>query len=311
MLVAAFAAGFTSCDNKGSNDDENTTHAQVFTLGQQSYHVDNAITIENIQYQGSDEFDAIVLSQGELIGESGGDGQGIVILFKNTNGIPAGSFSLSSEDDYYPKYAFAHLTVDDIVNFDWDNLMTQSDAYLGFNGLLTIEFNDEKFVITTDGIEVNKYDVDENGNPVVVETTTSSVDCEKTMSRYILATVQEGMLTYDDGSAPIVTAGRMAYELPAIFGGKQNLTCFISEEGDMISFVYSGDVVPTGTNDHPILMFLEGMDIENPYILSTGVLDVEALENGYYLVNIHDANINGKTYTLHYQGTLPYFDFPF
>ena len=56
------------------------------------------------------------------------------------------------------------------------------------------------------------------------------------------------------------------------------------------------------------------MNIESPDIAQTGTLNIElASENGedYYIVDINDATFNGVTYTMHYKGTLPFFDFPF
>ncbi|MBQ2499201.1 MAG: hypothetical protein II523_04215, partial [Bacteroidales bacterium] len=58
MLAAALAFGFTSCDKTTTTSD---THSQTFTLGETSYPVDNVVTIENIQSDGSDVYNAILL----------------------------------------------------------------------------------------------------------------------------------------------------------------------------------------------------------------------------------------------------------
>ena len=312
ILVAGLAAVFTSCDNANGNG-ESSSHA-TFTLGETTYDVENAITIENIQYQTEDTFNAIVLSEGEMIGDDGGEGRGVVIIFKDN--FVAGTHNISPNDDVYPKYLVTNLQVDDIVNFDEQELLQQQDVYLASTGSFTLQMDGNKFTITTDGIEVDKYGLDENNNPIVVETTTSSIDFEGKMSRYVLATVLEGTLSSGDETAPIVTAGRMSTQLPIL--GTQNLTSFISENGEMLAFVYSGDEVPTGEIGQPWLMLINEMNIDDPTLAHTGHLSVNIVEEDgetYYVVDITDAcfTINDVTthYNMHYKGTLPFFDFPF
>lgn len=299
MLVAALAAGFTSCTK---DNNESTTHTQTFTLGETSYSIDNAISILNIQYQGSQVYSTLILSQGQMIGETGGEGKGVVIIFEGD--IAAGTYRLSDNEATYPKYFLAEVAVDDVVNFDVEDFGDDEDAYMAFRGSLIIEKDENgKYVITTDGVEVINYEA---------SILSSSVDYEGTPKQFVMATVLEGSLNDGNETAEIVTAGRMTTTLPLL--GMQNLTSFISLNGNMLSFVYSGNTIPTGTQERPYLMLLNEMNIESPDIAQTGTLNIELVnEEGedYYIVDITDATFNGVTYTMHYKGTLPFFDFPF
>lgn len=304
MLVAAVAAGFTSCkkDSEANNDDQTTTHAQTFTLGETTYHVDNAIAIKNIQYHDGDQYNAIILSQGNLIGEEGVEGQGIVIVFKGA--IQAGTYSLVSSVDAYPKYIFTYLSVLDVVNFDWHELLDDERAYEASSGALNLEISGKKYTITTDNVVVRKS-ADPN------DTDDSSVDCEKTVSEYVLATMDKDescTVTCDEQEVEIVTAGRMEYKFPLM--GKKNVACFITADGDLIGFQYQGATLPVGQLANPTFVYLEGMDINHPYGSVQGGVNI-ASEGDVYTVDITDAVINNKTYNMHYKGTLPFFDFPF
>ena len=300
MLVAGLAAGFTSCNQKNESD----THSQTFTLGETSYHVDNAITIQNIQYQGSDVYNTIVLSQGQLIGETGGEGQGVVILFKGD--IAAGTYALSADDNAYPKYFVAEVSIEDIVNFDIENYEDNENSYMAFTGSITIDDANGKYVITTDGIEVNQYEFDENGNPVIVETATSSVDFEGTTIDFVLATVVEGDLNGEE----IVTAGTTNITLMFV---DFNVACFITEEGNFIGFESTesfANGLPVGeftNSDYPIIM-VQAMDIQTVKTASEGTINIARDENNYYTIDI-TAVIDGTEYTMHYVGTMPQFDF--
>ena len=302
MLVAAFAMGFTSCSKDGSNnnDDQTTTHAQKFTLGETNYHVDNSTTIENIQYHGGDTYNAIVLSNGQIIGETGGEGHGIIILF-NTD-ITAGTYEMSNNLTAFPKYLFANLTVEDIVNFNYDDLMAQDDVYQAVGGAFTLSMSGKKYTITTDNIEVVKVSDPEDNRD-------SSIDYEGTVSHYVLATVEEGNLNNGEEDAEIVTAGRMTYNLPIV--GKKNIACFITASGDMIGFYYQGNEIPVGTQTNPTLIFVENMDIKNGMTTGLqGTINVEVADD-VYTIDIIDSPIGHTMYNMHYVGTLPFVDFPF
>ena len=298
MLMAALVFGFTSCEKKASESD---THSQTFTLGETTYDIDNVITIENIKYEGSDVYNAIVLSQGQMIGNTGGEGRGVTILFKGN--ITAGTYNLTGNDSNYPKYVFANLTVEDIVNFDIDDILDDEDAYYAIGGSFTLEIDGDTYTITTDGIEVEYAE-----DPAIVET--SSVDYEGSVERYVLADVVEG----DLNGVNIVTAGTTKYNIMFI---ETQIVAFITEEGDMLGVTSTSPFtngIPTGeftNSDYPIIL-IEGMNINAPKFASSGNI-VISKEGDYYTVDITNMEFTGltDTYTMHYVGTMPYFDFPF
>lgn len=289
MLVAAVAAGFTSCKKEASTS---TTHTQTFTLGETSYDIDNAVTIENIQYDGSDIYSAIVMYKGEIVGD-GGDAQGVIVVFKGD--IPSGTFSLSTEENHFPKYFFGDLEVTDIVNFNMYTLMDQDEAYWATSGSITVEATgDKKYVVTTENIMVEKI-------KDVTVTATSSIDYEGSVLSYVLATVTEGNLN----EANIVTAGDTKFKVMMI---EQKVVCFITEAGDLIGFTYTGSDIPTGTSNATVL-YVNAMDISDLKAAGTSVTVDK--DGDVYTVDIPSVTIDGNEYTLHYVGTLPYFDFPF
>ena len=294
MLFAALAFGFTSCDKTTSESD---THSQTFTLGETSYDINNAITIENIQYDGSQIYNAIVLSNGQIVG-NGGNGQGIVIVFRGD--ILAGTYTMSYDplnpEVSFPKYFFAELDVEDIVNFNINDLMEQDGVYVAESGSFTLEVNDNIYTLTTDGIEVtNVKDL------AIVET--SSVDYEGSMLRYTLATVDEGNINGDN----IVTAGATKFTYLMM---EMKVVCFITETGNMLGYVYQGNTIPTGTFNNASLIYVNGMNINGGLQAGQGTINIE--KNGdVYTVDITDATIGGENYAMHYVGTLPFFEFPF
>ena len=302
MLVAAVTAGFMSCD-KNTTDSDN--HSQTFTLGETEFSIDNAISILNIQYQGSDVYNTIILSHGNMIGETGGEGQGVVIIFKGD--ITTGTYAMSDEEEAYPKYFIGQVGVEDIVNFDIENYENNEDAYMAITGAFTLEDVDGKYVITTDGIEVVNY----KDNTLE----TSSVDFEGATDDFVLATVIEGTLNHEGTAEPIVTAGTTHINIELLFLQiNYDLACFITEEGNFIGFSTEGSFsegLPVGVftkDDYPIL-FVDAMDISTVKEASEGTISVT--KNGeWYTVNIN-AVIDDVAYTLHYYGTVPYFDFPF
>jgi hypothetical protein len=300
MLVAALALGFTSCDKKTT---ESETHSQTFTLGGTSYPVDNVVTIENIQYNGSDVYNAIVLYTGKLIGDTGGECKGVTIIFKGN--INAGTYNLSTDDNYYPKYVFADVSINNIINFNIFELLDNDNAYLATSGSFTLENTGDGYTVTTSGIEVeNTWD------PSIVET--SSVDYEGASTTYRLATVQEGTLNDGDTDANVVTAGTTKYTLMIV---ETNVAGFITDSGDMIGFTSVtqsfADGVPVGqyTNSTFPIIQVNITDIEHPKFATSGSISV-AKDGDVYTIDITDAAINGKTYNMHYVGTLPYFNLP-
>ena len=302
MLIAGLATCFTSCDNN-QNNNESTDHTQTFTLGEESYHVDNAISILNIQYHGSDVYNTIILSQGSLIGNSGVDGQGVIIIFKGD--IETGTYELSADEETYPKYFVNEIDIEDIVEFNIENYEQNEEAYMATTGSMTIELVDGKYIITTDGIEVVNYKDN--------TTETSSVDFEGTTQDFTLATVEEESVLNE---SPVVTAGitHITYE-PII---DSDFLVFFNEAGEMFGLIsynsWHGNI-PEGQitvdNAHPLLHlnlneieeFNASVIIEN--LTTEGTINI-AKDGEMYIVDIQSGENN-----LHYKGTLPQFDFFF
>lgn len=297
MLIAALAFSFTSC-KKTASDSE--THSQTFTLNDTSYDINNAITIENIKSEG-DVYNALVFSQGQMTSNNSGETKGVVIVFKGA--INAGTYNLTGNDNDYPKYIFADITVEDIVNFDLNNL-DNAESYFAINGAFTLEINDDTYTITTDGIEV------ENAKDPNVFWA-SSVDYEGNLARFTLADVEAG--SYLNG-VNIVTAGTTKFTVLFV---ETQIVAFITEEGDMLGFTSTSPFangIPTGeftNSDYPIIL-IEGMNINAPKFASSGNI-VISKDGDLYTIDITDVNFSGvsNTYTMHYVGTMPYFDFPF
>lgn len=298
MLVAAFAMSFVSCEKKTT---ESETHSQTFTLGETSYSIDNAITIENIQYNGSQNYNAIVLSQSQMTGENGGKGEGVVIVFQGA--ITAGTYN-PTFDPYnptvsFPKYFVAELEVEDIVNFSINNLMSQEDVYVASAGSFTLEMDGDIFTITTDGIEVEKI-----SDPAIIET--SSVDYEGDVDRYILATVEEGNFN----GTNIVTAGTTKYKIAIV---QTDIVAFITENADMIALV-SANGIPEGTftySDYPVV-YIPTMNTANAKNATGGEITISK-DGEIYTIDMTGLVFDGMagTSALHYVGTMPYFEFPF
>ena len=302
MLVASLVFSFTGCKKTASESD---THSQTFTLGETTYDINNVITIENIHYNGSQIYNAIVLSEGQMIGNNGGQGQGVVIIFRGD--ITPGTYNLAYDPAHptanYPMYLFAELEVENIVNFSIDELMAQDNVYVADAGAFTLEVDDDWFTITTDNIDVEK--VKDSG---II--TTSSVDYEGDVARYVLAEVEEGNIN----GTNIVTAGITSYNLMFI---QTYIASFIAENGDMIGFTSTSSFaggLPVGTfstSDYPII-YVQGMNINSPKLASKGNITV-AKEGNIYTIDMTNMEFQGidGVYTLHYVGTMPYFEFPF
>lgn len=302
MLVAAFAMSFVSCEKKTT---ESETHSQTFTLGETSYSIDNAVTIENIKYNGSQTYNAIVLSQGQMIGNNGGEGKGVVIVFQGA--ITAGTYNPTynplNPTVSFPKYIVAELEVEDIVNFSVEDLLNQDDVYVASSGSFTLEMDQNQFTITTDGIEVEKVK-----DPAVIET--SSVDYEGGVARYTLAEVEEGNIN----GTNIVTAGVTKYK---VFMMDMYIAAFIAENTDMIGFISQASMangIPAGTysyQNYPII-YVNGMNIKEPKSATEGTITV-ARDGDIYTIDMTGMQFTGVDgiFNLHYVGTMPYFDFPF
>ena len=297
MMVAAIAACFTSCKKDANN--ESTTHSQTFTLGETSYEIDNAFLIENIQHHGEQVYNAIVVSKGQFVGDSGTTNQGAFVIFEGD--ITAGTYSLSGNEDSYPKYGFADISITDIINFNIHDL-DDDNAYFATSGSVTIEINDNTYTVTTSNIEVENTQ-----DPTIVET--SSIDYEGTPKHYLLATVEEGSNLND---VEIATAGSTKLEI--LFTETQ-VVAFISINGSMLGFMSSTpftDGIPTGeftNSDYPIIL-IEAMNIQSLKAASSGNINITK-DGDVYTIDITEAVINNQTYNMHYVGTMPCFEFPF
>ena len=270
-------------------------HAQAITLGASMYNIDHVTTIENIQQDGSQVYNAIVISNGNMTGNQYETAKGVILLFRG--GIYSGTFSLSSNYNSYPKYFYVNdIGIDDMVNFDITNLFEQNNTYMAKSGSITIAFNGKNFTIETANIKVEKVD-----NPSFV--TTSSIDYAGECTRFILSTVEEGYI--NDKS--IVTAGTTQFVSMFI---EHKTLCFITETGDMIGMIYQGNTIPTGTLDAATLLYAGNMNVNSSTPINHGSITIEEYGD-FYIVNMPEIYIGGHYYTLHYIGTLPYFDYPF
>ena len=300
MLIAGLATCFTSCDGN-QNNNESTDHTQTFTLGEESYHVDNAISILNIQYQGSDVYNTIILSEGSLIGD-GAEGQGVTIIFNGD--IETGTYEFSADENVYPKYFVGAVDVENIIEFNIEDYEDNEDAYMATTGTMTIEIVEGKYIITTDGIEVINYKDN--------TTETSSVDFEGTTQDFRLATVEQESVLND---SPVVTAG-LTHISYAVFNSE--FLVFFNEAGEMfglISFTSWNGNIPEGqitVNNNQPLLYLNLNEIDDidasvliDNLTTTGTVNI-AKEGDMYIVDIQSGENN-----LHYKGTLPQFDFFF
>ena len=163
-FIAVTTGRFSSCEKTVS---ESETHSQTFTLGETTYDINNAYTVENINDSLGNIYNAVVLGQGQLIGTNGGESRAVILVFNDD--IESGTYTMSNNPSNYPKYYFIEMEVEDIVNFSLDDLMNQEDFYVANSGSFTLEKDGDVFTITTDGIEVEKIN-----DASVVET--SSVD---------------------------------------------------------------------------------------------------------------------------------------
>ena len=301
MLVAAVATSFVSC-RKTTNDSD--THTQKFTLGTTSFDINNALTIESIQDSGL-IYNAIVLSQGEYVGVLGSKAKGAIIVFRGdfTPGTHNIVFDPQQPLAHFPMYLIAEHEVDNIINFSLDSLMNQSDVYVADNGSFTLEMNQDQFTVTTTNIEVKNV-------KDLTQVSTSSVDFEGNVLRYVLSTVEEG----DFDGTNLVTAGRTKLE---IFSTPYSVAAFITANGDLIGFISETSFdngIPEGTyssNDNSII-YVQGMSLKTLKFATSG--EASITRNGdTYTVDMTGLAIDGisGTPTMHYVGTMPNFDFPF
>jgi hypothetical protein len=193
--------------------------------------------------------------------------------------------------------------LDNIINFSLENLLNQADVYVADNGSFTLEMNQDQFTVTTTNIEVKKVND-------LTQVTTSSVDYEGNMLRYVLSTVEEG----DFNGTNLVTAGRTKFD---IFSTPYDIAAFITANGDLIGFISATSFdngIPEGTysSDDNSIIYLQGMSLQTLKFASSGEATV-ARNGDTYTIDMTGLAIDGisGTPTMHYVGNMPNFDFPF
>lgn len=181
-LAAVVAISFVSC-RKTTNDSE--THTQEFTFGTTSFDINNAITIENIQYNNQ-TYNAIVMSQNEMAGFYGGNGKGVFLIFKGN--FESGTYNLLFNPQnplgHFPMYLVAEYGIDDLVNISLDTLLSKADVYAADNGSFTLTMDKSLFTITTTDVEIKNVK-----DPT--QATTSSVDFKDKMMRFVVAPMND------------------------------------------------------------------------------------------------------------------------
>jgi len=301
MLVAAVATSFMGCKKTTTDSD---THAQKFTLGTTEFDINNAIAIERIQDSGL-IYNAIVLAQGEYVGSLGSRVKGAVIVFRGD--FTPGTYNLVFDPEqplaHFPMYIIAEHEQENIINFSLQNLMNQADVYVADNGSFTLAMYQDQFTVTATDIQVKKVQD-------LTQTTTSSVDYEGDMLRYVLSTVEEG----DFNGTNLVTAGRTKLN---IFSTPYHVAAFITANGDLIGFISAtsfDDGIPEGTysSDDNSIIYVQGMSLQTLKFASSGEATV-ARNGDTYTIDMTGLAIDGLsgTPTMHYVGTMPNFDFPF
>lgn len=294
MFIAVTTGRFSGCEKNVSESD---THRQTFTLGETSYAIDNAYTVENINDSLGNIYNAVVLGQGQIIGNAG-EGKAVILVFKGD--IQSGTYTMSYNPSNYPKYYFIEMEVEDLVNFSLDDLMNQEDFYVANSGSFTLEKDGDVFTITTDGIEVEKIK-----DASVVET--SSVDLESDVLSYVLPTIEEGNV---DG-VNIITSGIFKMKMLMV---DTYIVAFLTEYGDIIGLISQ---VPL-TNGIPEdaysyiqyqIVYIPAMNIDAPDFASWGEIRVTR-DNNIYCIDMKDLVFSNKTISrLHYVGEMVHFDF--
>lgn len=305
MLIAVTIAGFTSCEKTVSESD---THSQTFTLGESSYDIENAYTVENIHDSLGNIYNAVVVGQGQIIGNTG-EGKAVILVFKGDiqsgtytmSNNPANSFNPVNPTSNYPKYYFIQMKAEDIVNFNLYDLMDQDVFYVANSGSFTLEKNGDVYTITTDGIEVEK-----TNDAFVVET--SSVDLESGVLSYVLPTIEEGNV---DG-VNIITSGIFKMKMLMV---DTYIVAFLTANYDIIgltSQVPFSNGIPEDAYtylQYPIV-YISAMDVTTVKVASWGEIRVTR-DNNIYCIDMKDLVFSDKTISrLHYVGEMVHFDFP-
>lgn len=301
-LIASVATGFMGC-KKTANDSD--THTQKYTLGENSFDINNAMTIENIKDSVGQVYNVIMLSQTEEVGYFGSKTKGVFIVFSGD--FESGTYNLAFDPeqplDHFPMYLVAECEVGNMLTFSLSNFLNQADAYAARSGSFTLAVDGNQFTVTGTGIEVKKIKDQ-------TQVSTSSVDFEDNMIRFVLSDVVEG----DFNGTNIVTAGRTTLN---ILGTMTDVATFITENGNIIGFSSSsasGDDLPTGIftyNDRDIF-YIQDMTVTTIKYATSGEISV-AKNGNTYTIDMTGLTIDGisGTPTMHYVGTMPKFDFPF
>lgn len=301
-LIASVATGFMGC-KKTANDSD--THTQKYTLGENSFDINNAMTIENIKDSVGQVYNVIMLSQTEEVGYFGSKTKGVFIVFSGD--FESGTYNLAFDPEqplnHFPMYLVAECEVGNMLTFSLSNFLNQADAYAARSGSFTLAVDGNQFTVTGTGIEVKKIKDQ-------TQVSTSSVDFEDNMIRFVLSNVVEG----DFNGTNILTAGRTTLN---ILGSVMDVAAFITEDGNLVGFsssTDSGDDLPTGTftyNDRDIF-YIQDMTVTTIKYATSGEISI-AKEGDIYTIDMTGLTIDGISGTpaLHYVGTMPKFDFPF
>lgn len=301
-LIASVATGFMGC-KKTANDSD--THTQKYTLGENSFDINNAMTIENIKDSVGQVYNVIMLSQTEEVGYFGSKTKGVFIVFSGD--FESGTYNLAFDPEqplnHFPMYLVAECEVGNMLTFSLSNFLNQADAYAARSGSFTLAVDGNQFTVTGTGIEVKKIKDQ-------TQVSTSSVDFEDNMIRFVLSNVVEG----DFNGTNILTAGRTTLN---ILGSVMDVAAFITEDGNLVGFsssTDSGNDLPTGTftyNDRDIF-YIQDMTVTTIKYATSGEISV-AKNGNTYTIDMTGLTIDGisGTPTMHYVGTMPKFDFPF
>lgn len=301
-LIAAVTTSFMSCQKTTTDSD---THTQKYTFGATSFDINNAFTIENIKDSVGQVYNAIMLSQTEEVGYFGSKTKGVFIVFKGdfTSGTYNCVFDPKQPLDHFPMYLVAEYEVGNMLTFSLSNFLNQADAYAANSGSFTLAIDGNQFTVTGTDIGVKKIKDQ-------TQVSTSSVDFEDTMLRFVLSNVVEGNFN----GTNIATAGRTTLN---ILGSTMDVATFITENGNLIGFsssTASGDDLPTGIftyNDRDIL-YIQDMTLTTIKYATSGEISV-AKDGDTYTIDMTGLAISSisGTPTMHYVGTMPKFEFPF
>lgn len=170
-LIAVVVTSFMSC--KKNTTDANT-HIQKFTIGAETYDINNAFIIENIQYNGM-IYNTIVLSQSEHASSYDSVAYWVIIVFRGD--FTPGTYNL----DFDPQQPLAHFPMYLIADyhlseFNLGNLLNQTNVYVADKGSFTLGIKQDQFTITTTNVYVKKLEDLNLVSPSSIDMTGMTID---------------------------------------------------------------------------------------------------------------------------------------